>query len=615
MTNPTFGITFNRTSDEPRPVVPSDMAVLGIVLPSDDADATVFPLNTPVEFNSSDTAYLTKLGTGPLYRSVAAVNAQLDDYQQAARVVVSRVADDGNIDQVIANIVGSRAAGSGIFALLRAGEVLGVIPRVIGAPGYTGRFTRTDPNVNVTRAAKSGGNTGNGLMTLGGPSYGADAKNGLYRVRCIGGARSAASAPKVGGNTGTGAIGALTADATAATGAWRVICQAQSVDGGAFAVLRPDGGFDGVALVGTPYNSANGINFTLADAGVDFVVGDEFVVTVAAAVPANGGVFSVIDPLGTRLADAVVGTPYNGADIKFTIADGSVDFVIGDGFDVTVVITGGVAEANPICAALPAVCSALLAHAVVGGPATTKQDAIDWRETINSDRLIPVDCFVKAQHGTEVVEEDIVARAMGIAVRRDYLHGGVPSHSWANEPVQGIIGLKRYDTFSLTDGATDGQELLAANIGIVARGEMGVETAIAQSGFIFIATDNAGDDPLWQFYNVTRMRDYIHLGFLKALRKRLGASNITPHSVQALQNEMEFWLRDLKSDEHILGYRVGFEKDKNSPENLRLGRLRVFFQAEEPPVLRQLNIDSRRYRQALDDMLDTLIVQANTLVA
>lgn len=615
MTNPTIGIMFNRTSDEPRPVVPSDMSVLGYVLPSDDADANVFPLNTPVEFNSSDTSYLSKLGTGPLYRTLLAVNGQLDDYQQAARVVVSRVSDDEDIAQVIANIVGSQAAGSGIYSLLRAGELLGVIPRIIGAPGYTGHFSRTNPNVNVTRAAKSGGNTGNGLMTLAGTAYGADAKNGVYRVRCIGGARSAASAAKQGGNTGNGAMGSLTADATAATGAWRVVCQAASADGGAFAVYRPDGSFDGVAIVGQAYNSPAGPNFTIADGATDFVVGDEFVLTVTATVPANGGVFSVTDPAGTRLADATVGVAYDTSHVKFTVVDGSTDFAIGDGFDVTVVITGGVAEANPICAALPAVCSALLAHAVVGGPGTTKQDAIDWRETINSDRLIPVDCYVKVADGTSVIEEDVVARAMGIAVRRDYLWGGVPSHSWANEPVQGIVGLKRYDAFSLTDGATTGQELLAANIGIVARGEMGVETAIAQSGYTFLATDNAGDDPLWQFYNVTRMRDYIHLGLLKALRKRLGASNITPHAVTALENDIEFFLRDLKADEHILGYRVGFEKDKNSPENLRLGKLRIFFQAEEPPPLRQLTIDSRRYRAALDDLLDTLIQQANTLVA
>ena len=36
---------------------------------------------------------------------------------------------------------------------------------------------------------------------------------------------------------------------------------------------------------------------------------------------------------------------------------------------------------------LPALCNKLLAHAVVDGPATTEQAAIDWRETISSSRL------------------------------------------------------------------------------------------------------------------------------------------------------------------------------------------------------------------------------------
>ena len=58
------------------------------------------------------------------------------------------------VRQFSANIF-NYTVGSGIFSLLRAGEVLGVIPRVIGAPGYTGRFTRTDPNVNVTRATSA----------------------------------------------------------------------------------------------------------------------------------------------------------------------------------------------------------------------------------------------------------------------------------------------------------------------------------------------------------------------------------------------------------------------------------------------------------------------------
>ena len=33
-------------------------------------------------------------------------------------------------------------------------------------------------------------------------------------------------------------------------------------------------------------------------------------------------------------------------------------------------------------------------------------------------------------------------------------------------------------------------------------------------------TDNAGEDDLWRFYNVTRGRDYIHLMFLRKLERQ-----------------------------------------------------------------------------------------------
>lgn len=612
MTEPTFGIVLNRSNDEPRPVVPSDLSVLGLVLPSDDADASVFPINQPVEFNSNDPAYLTKIGTGPLAKAISLINHQLDDYQVAARTVCVRVAKGADDNETITNIIGNQSANTGLYALLTAGQVLGVIPRIIGAPGYTGQFTRTSGDASVSSAVKAGGNTGGGTLTLADPAYGEDAEAGVYSIRCIGGARSAVATAKA-GNTGDGTVDSLTADASAAIGTWRLLCGAVDVDGGAFSVIKPDGTVEGVAIVGAAYDG--GINFTISDGEDDFVAGDEFTVAVAATVPANGGLFSVVSPSGTSLANATVGTPYTGDHIKFTIADVGTDFAIGDGFDVTVAITGGIAEANPICAVLPSICSGLIAHAVVGGPATTKQDAIDWRETINSDRLIPVDNFVKVSNGQVTEEIDLAAAVMGIAVRVDHQHQGVPSHSWANQQIKGIVGLSRYDAFSLTDGATTAQNLLEKNIGVALRGELGVETAIASAGFSYVGTDNAGDDPLWQFYNVTRMRDYIHLALLKNLRRRLGVTNITPHSVQALLNEMTFFLRDLKADEHVLGFRVGFEADKNSPEQVRLGHLRVFFQAEEPPPLRKLTIDSRRYRPALEEMIETLVAQANTLVA
>lgn len=269
--------------------------------------------------------------------------------------------------------------------------------------------------------------------------------------------------------------------------------------------------------------------------------------------------------------------------------------------------------ANAVCAALPAICEKLLAHAVVDGPATTQADAIAWRETISSQRIIPVDPAVKILSGSQTVVVPMSPAVIGIAVRRDHEFGGRPFHSWANQPVQGILGPSRPIGFSLTDGATEGQTLLASNIGILTRGEMGVESAIASGGFIFIGTDNAGEDDLWRFYNVTRGRDYIHLMLLRTLRFYLGRFNINGQTVQAVVNTMNLALRDLKADGDILGYEIRFDRDQNSPEQLRQGRLTIRFAAEEAPVLRYLGVQSARYRPALDALLDDLLAQVGVI--
>lgn len=413
MSDPTFGISITRIDNEPRPAVFSDMSVVGIIGTAPDADADVFPLDTPVFLYSDDAAKLNALGVdGTLRDAVLLINAQLGEFQVAAKVVIVRVAEGVDPAATIVNIVGNGTT-TGLSAFLDAGPVLGVIPRLLCAPGFTSQRTGTN--------------------------------------------------------------------------------------------------------------------------------------------------------------------------------------------------------ANAVCAALPPICAKLLAHAVVDGPATNEQAAIDWRETISSDRLIPVDPAVKVLSNGEPVVVPLSPAVIGVGVRRDHEKQGRPFHSWANQPVQGIVGPSRPINFSLTDGATEGQRLLSANIGVLLRGEMGVESAIAQGGFIFVGTDNAGEDDLWRFYNVTRGRDYIHLMLLRTLRIYLGRFNITGQTVQAIINTMESALRDLKADGDILGYEIKFTRDQNSPEQLRQGRFTVSFAAEEAPVLRYLGIQSARYRPALDALLDDLLAQVGTI--
>lgn len=612
MALPNFGLTFNRSSDEPRPTIGSDLSVIGLIGPAVGADAVYYPLNTPVSIYSTNAEALTKIGTGYLRDALDGINGQLGDFEVSARVVIVRTAAGVDDDATIASIVGDEGTKTGLYAFLRAGVDLAVIPRLIGAPGYTHQHTSEPGVTNVTSGVKAGGNTGNGALTLAAPAYGASIVNGTYQVRAIGGTFAGVSAAGAGivGN-GVVTMGNPSTGAGARAGVYRATAIAAAANGGTFLVEDPDGNTVGVATVGTLFNGP--VRFTIADGATDFAVGDFFNFTVTPAIPANGGTFSVTTPAGVRLADAVVGTPYTGAYVRFTIADGTTDFIVGDGFDVVASITAGAADANPICAALPSVLDRLLGHAIVEGPPAGSDSAVQiqtWRETMNSSRLIPIArtwARVLASDGS-IVTRPGVGRILGLAARNDFEHGGIPSKSFANLPVQGIVGWASGTDFSLTDGDSEGQTILGYNVGIGVRGEMGVESAAGSSGFIFIGYQNAGDDALWQFYSTTRMRDYIHLGLMRTLRQRLGRTNITVRAIDVVLDDVRFWLRDLAADDRILrDFRVSFDPDLNSPEQLRLGHFRLFFQAEEAPVLTRLDIDSMRFRPALDRLLVDLL--------
>lgn len=262
--------------------------------------------------------------------------------------------------------------------------------------------------------------------------------------------------------------------------------------------------------------------------------------------------------------------------------------------------------ANAVCAALPPILNTLLAQAVVDGPNTTDADDKAWRQTISHKRIIPVTGGVKVMQGADPVAAPLAPRVIGLAVALDHANGGIPSASWANRPIQGIVGPARAIPFSLLDGSTPGQDLLAHQIGILVRGEAGVDGSIADGGFVFIGTDNAGDDVTWRQYHQVRIRDWIHLYFIRAHRFYLGRSKVVQGVVKSVMDTMKFRLRDLQSDGHILGFKVEFRADQNQPDDLRLGRITIRFAAEEAPVLTHIGLQSVRMREALDDLLESL---------
>ena len=95
MTSPTYGVIIQETSTGVLPVQSGDFSVIGILTTADDANASTFPLNTPVAFNSTDPAYLAAAGTGALANALASINQQLVAWESAATVVDSQPAAVG----------------------------------------------------------------------------------------------------------------------------------------------------------------------------------------------------------------------------------------------------------------------------------------------------------------------------------------------------------------------------------------------------------------------------------------------------------------------------------------------------------------------------------------
>lgn len=269
--------------------------------------------------------------------------------------------------------------------------------------------------------------------------------------------------------------------------------------------------------------------------------------------------------------------------------------------------------ANPICATLTGVLDQLIGHAVVESAGTSQIGDVNWRSTMDSQRIIPLSggCKIQDPISSAIIVRPLAPRVAGLMVARDFATG-YPFHSAANEPVQGIVGPARTIMFSLTDGATEGQQLIGANLGIVVRGAVGVETAISSGGFVFIGTDNAGSDPLWQMYNVKRGRDFIHLSLMPALRTYLGRSNIDRQTITNVYTTIKDFLGTLKARQQIIDFKVDFLGSQNTADQIRLGHLTVQFEAEEPPVLKVITTMSARYKPAIDTMVAELAQQLNT---
>lgn len=584
MGDPIFGVNIREITEGGRPIIGADLSTVGLIGPAADADPAKYPLNTPVRIYSNDTTMTAALGTkGYLADAVRGVNDQLDEMQFAARIVVVRTADGVDTDpairlqKTINNIVGSSTSKTGIHAFLKSVGITGVTPRLIMAPGYTGQMANSVGTLELTS-----GQDGEGYI-----------EGQEYTVNFSGGGTNAVQAEGTAIGQADGTLGPVT---LTTPGAWYSTPPTVVADSAGQRVTVAD-----ITTPGSGYVVGDTIN-----------LGNGTILTVMSVSTSPAGAVLTVEITEPGLLDVDATAPTNPvAQVSTTGAGTGATFDLSWTDYAAAAYTATVSEGgNPVCVALPGVLNQLLAHAVVESSGTSQTDDENWRETISSKRLIPVSGGVRVQDPdtSTIVFRPFAPRVIGVGVRRDQ-EKGAPFHSWANQPIYGIVGPYRDITYNLTDDANEAQQLLKNNIGVIARGELGNEFAIAQAGFIFIGTDNGGEDEEWRFYNMTRGRDWIHLSLLRAMRFYLGRFNVTIQTVNSIVDAMRMLLRDIAADGHILGYKITFAPDKNTSDEVRSGHITIGFKAEEAAPLRRITIESARYREAVDAMISELSAQ------
>jgi len=628
---PKFGLQFIQVDDQPKPVYGANMDVIGIIGPCSTANPQRFPLNTPVLIFTNDTTVSDDLGgiyaDGYIVDALNGIIDQFADFEVSAQVVIVRTdygtAADANLklQQTIANIMGSAIASTGVHAFVKAPQTLYCTPRMICAPGYTGQQANSLDTLHINAI---------GIGYIPGQTYqitftqGVGETNGANLVMPV--AHAVADPNGMINNT------EIFIDSW---GAWMTAAPVATVpppDGPPVTALPAQGMiiFQRQPGVGATI-TLNGVNVSFVSSGGTVAaktvnLGPDLVTTLTnlmnllntstdPQISANtynliGGTITITQKAtGSAGNGYTLSTTVTGASISGPHLDGGRDALTSTTATLFVTIAIG---ANPVCAELTPVLNTLLAHAWVESKGISYIDDLNWRDTMNSQRLVALSGGVKVIDPVSgaVVVKPRAPREIGLQLAVDFATGG-PGHSSANRPIQGIVAPARTIAFSLLDDATEGQQLLEANVGIVVRGLVGVETAISSGGFIGITLENTGDDPLWQMVNVKRMRDYIHLSLMPVLRTYLGRTNITKQTIVNILSTIGDFLGDLKAREQIIDYKMSFRGNLNSAAEIRLGHLTVGFAAEEPPVLERITTMSARYKPAIDNMVRQLEQQLN----
>ena len=464
MSDPVFGISIRRIPEEARPVLAADLSTIGLIGHASEADPYYFPLNEPVLVHSYDTELLKKLGTaGYLPDAIRGINDQLGETEFAARIVLVRTTEGVGIPEVLSHGSVTITGGTAIPGTNKVSQV--TVDSVTLMVDPVDWATSNDATAAAV-AFEINDNTGTHGFT-------AAALGAVVTITAAVGTGDGPNGDVV-GKTVAGDVTATVTNMTGGVDAVPSLKLQQTINNivgnsllgtGIFSFLKAPAkvAFTPRIIMAPGYTGqmANTVGPIIRDnGGYGYIEDRSYNITFtgggSTAVQAIGHAFGRSDgtlgPVELDLPGAwYTSTPAVTADPPDNPEVEPEDYITAT-FHTSVV-----EGANPVCASLTSVLNQLLGHAIVESSGTSQGNDDDWRETFQSERLIPLSggCRVLDPDLGFIVIRPLAPRMAGIMVRRDH-ETGAPFHSAANQPVQGIISPNREIGFTITDGENEG---------------------------------------------------------------------------------------------------------------------------------------------------------------
>lgn len=172
------GVETVEQNNGPRPVQTIDTGIIGLIGTAPDANATLWPLNTPIAIYGANGAVQGLGSNGTLLDAIEGIFDQATRVSQT--IVVVRVEEGEDITETMSNVIGNSTTFTGAHALRRAPTLLGLKPKLLIAPGFTsqrptngiasiavtdgGQDYTSAPTVTITRGV--GDTTGYGATAV-----------------------------------------------------------------------------------------------------------------------------------------------------------------------------------------------------------------------------------------------------------------------------------------------------------------------------------------------------------------------------------------------------------------------------------------------------------------